>query len=83
MPPASSRLGWGWIGELAWLPCVTSSALASATGFDPIGLAKPTEYLQMDLDQLDQNAAKNRAGGVIGKLKPVDNTPTTDSLQVR
>ena len=32
--------------------------------FDPLGLARPTEYLQVDLDQLDQNKAVNKAGQV-------------------
>ncbi|CAN6219225.1 unnamed protein product [Urochloa humidicola] len=35
-------------------------------GFDPWGLGKPVEYLQFDLDSLDQNLAKNEAGGIIG-----------------
>jgi light-harvesting complex II chlorophyll a/b binding protein 4 len=35
-------------------------------GFDPFGLGKPVEYLQFDLDSLDQNLAKNLAGDVIG-----------------
>ncbi|XP_068668210.1 chlorophyll a-b binding protein CP29.2, chloroplastic-like [Aristolochia californica] len=35
-------------------------------GFDPFGLGKPAEYLQFDLDSLDQNLAKNIAGDVIG-----------------
>ncbi|KAJ6987274.1 chlorophyll a-b binding protein CP29.3 [Populus alba x Populus x berolinensis] len=35
-------------------------------GFDPFALGKPAEYLQFDLDSLDQNLAKNLAGDVIG-----------------
>ncbi|KAK8968017.1 hypothetical protein KSP40_PGU005239 [Platanthera guangdongensis] len=35
-------------------------------GFDPFGLGKPAEYLQFDIDSLDQNLAKNQAGDVIG-----------------
>lgn len=35
-------------------------------GFDPLGLAKPTEYLQIDVDELDQNAAVNKAGEIVG-----------------
>ena len=37
----------------------------------------------MDLDALDQNVAINKAGKIIGKLKPVDNKPKGDALQVR
>ena len=45
-------------------------------GFDPFGFTKPAEYLQFDLDSLNQNLANNVAGEVIGvineteKLKP-------------
>ncbi|TJX55608.1 hypothetical protein E8P77_24155, partial [Soehngenia saccharolytica] len=38
-------------------------------GFDPLGLGKPAEYLQYDLDSLDQNLAKNQAGDVIGTVR--------------
>lgn len=52
-------------------------------GFDPFGLAKPTEYLQFDLDALNQSAAKNPSGNVIGKLKKVDNAPQARTIVVR
>ena len=39
---------------------------AGDRGFDPLGLAKPTEYLQIDVDALDQNAAVNKAGEIVG-----------------
>ena len=39
-------------------------------GFDPLGLAKPQEYLQFDNDKLDQNKAVNKAGAVLGKFTP-------------
>lgn len=35
-------------------------------GFDPFGFGKPAEYLQFDLDSLDQNLAKNEYGDIIG-----------------
>ncbi|XXG85853.1 hypothetical protein AAC387_Pa11g0868 [Persea americana] len=35
-------------------------------GFDPFGLGKPAEYLQFELDSLDQNLSKNEAGQLIG-----------------
>jgi len=44
-------------------------SLPGDRGFDPLGLSKPTEYLQFDLDALDQNAPKNRAGNVIGRVQ--------------
>ncbi|PPR86054.1 hypothetical protein GOBAR_AA34637 [Gossypium barbadense] len=53
-------------------------------GFDPFGFAKPAEYLQFDLDSLDQNLAKNEAGEIIGviketaELKPTPFQPYTE-----
>jgi light-harvesting complex II chlorophyll a/b binding protein 4 len=60
----------------AWL----DGSLPGDRGFDPWGLAKPVEYLQMDLDRLDQNAPKNPSGRVIGKLKKVDNKPQARTI---
>lgn len=46
-------------------------------GFDPFGLGKPAEYLQFDLDSLDQNLAKNVAGEIIGtRVETADVNPT-------
>lgn len=45
-------------------------ASAGDRGFDPLGLAKPQEYLQFDNDQLDQNKNVNKAGSLIGKFTP-------------
>lgn len=41
-------------------------SLVGDYGFDPFGLGKPAEYLQYELDSLDQNLAKNEAGELIG-----------------
>ena len=41
-------------------------SLVGDYGFDPFGLGKPAEYLQFELDSLDQNLAKNVAGDIIG-----------------
>jgi len=49
----------------AWL----DGSLPGDRGFDPLGLSKPAEYLQFDVDQLDQNAAVNKAGKVVGKYQ--------------
>jgi len=62
----------------AWL----DGSLPGDRAFDPFALAKPAEYLQMDLDRLDQNAAKNPSGRVIGKLKKVDNKPQARTIVV-
>lgn len=46
-------------------------------GFDPFGFARPAEYLQFDLDSLDQNLAKNLAGDVIGtRVETTEVNPT-------
>lgn len=55
-----------------WYPGVQApewldGSLPGDYGFDPLGLAKPAEYLQFDLDGLDQNRAVNKAGDIIGK----------------
>ncbi|CAD5166523.1 unnamed protein product [Musa acuminata subsp. malaccensis] len=61
--PTSDRPLW-YPGAKApeWL----DGSLVGDYGFDPFGLGKPAEYLQYDLDSLDQNLAKNPAGDVIG-----------------
>jgi len=73
-------------GDALWLPNTTrpswlDGSLPGDRGFDPLGLAKPVEYLQFDLDQLDQNQAQNRAGGVVGSFKPSADQVSTQSLQ--
>merc|ERR1712167_544163 len=73
-------------GDALWLPNTTRPAWLDGTlpgdrGFDPLGLAKPVEYLQFDLDQLDQNQAQNKAGGVVGSFRPTVDKVTTQSLQ--
>ncbi|KAI4306453.1 hypothetical protein L6164_029728 [Bauhinia variegata] len=57
--------------RLVWFPGAQPPEWLDGTmigdrGFDPFGLAKPAEYLQFDLDSLDQNLAKNEAGQIIG-----------------
>merc|ERR1712224_64855 len=44
-------------------------------GFDPLGLSKPVEYLQFEIDEVDQNNSENKSGTLIGSY----NT-TTDQL---
>merc|ERR1719240_79239 len=73
-------------GDALWLPNTTRPAwldgsLPGDRGFDPLGLSKPVEYLQFDLDQLDQNQAVNKAGGVVGSFKPTVDQVSTQSLQ--
>jgi len=50
-------------------------------GFDPLGLAKPVEYLQIDVDSLDQNLDNNKAGQVVGSFSPVVDQVSEQRLQ--
>ncbi|QDZ25252.1 chlorophyll a/b binding protein [Chloropicon primus] len=61
-------------------PSWLDGSMIGDRGFDPLGLAKPTEFVQMDLDQLDQNAAINKAGGAIGTITPDVDQVSGDSL---
>jgi light-harvesting complex II chlorophyll a/b binding protein 4 len=74
-----------YAGEALWLPNTSrpdwlDGSLPGDRGFDPLGLSKPTEYLQVDLDQLDQNAAVNKAGQVVGKFSSVTDEVSGDAL---
>ncbi|KAL4853798.1 Chlorophyll a-b binding protein CP29 [Chlorella vulgaris] len=85
--PARKMLGTGteraggagyrqYTGDALWLPNTTRPAwldgsLPGDRGFDPLGLSKPAEYLQVDVDELDQNAAVNKPGQIIGSFVPV------------
>ncbi|KAK6943508.1 Chlorophyll A-B binding protein, partial [Dillenia turbinata] len=61
--PTSDRPLW-YPGAKApeWL----DGSLVGDYRFDPFGLGKPAEYLQFELDSLDQNLSKYPAGEVIG-----------------
>ena len=63
------------------LTCFDSRSHARPHGTRP--LRQPTEYYQFDLDALDQNLPKNRAGGLLGKLKPAPVEVKEDALVVR
>ncbi|GLT51462.1 hypothetical protein SLA2020_248760 [Shorea laevis] len=75
--------------RLVWLPGANPPEWLDGTmigdrGFDPFGFAKPAEYLQYDLDSLDQNLAKNVAGEIIGlrtevtEIKPTPFQPYSE-----
>merc|ERR1711966_67178 len=73
-------------GRPLWLPNTEApewldGTLVGDRGFDPFGLGKPAEYLQFELDALDQNTDNNPAGRVIGTLTPDSTTVSEDSLQ--
>jgi len=60
-------------------PFWLDGSLTGDYGFDPLSLGKPPEYLQFELDSLNQNLAKNQFGDVIGsridKKKEINPTP--------
>lgn len=58
-------------GRPLWFPGAQApewldGSLPGDYGFDPLSLGKSPEYLQIELDSLNQNLAKNEAGDVIG-----------------
>ena len=58
-------------------PDYLDGSLVGDYGFDPFGLGKPAEYLQFELDSLDQNLAKNVAGDIIGTRTEVADVKST------
>jgi light-harvesting complex II chlorophyll a/b binding protein 4 len=69
-----------------WLPNTQApewldGSMIGDRGFDPLGLGKPVEYLQFELDALDQNTDNNPAGGILGTLTPDPTTVSEDTLQ--
>jgi light-harvesting complex II chlorophyll a/b binding protein 4 len=80
---APRRSGGGDSGRPLWFPGAKAPAwldgsLVGDYGFDPLSLGKSPEYLQIELDSLNQNLAKNEAGQVIGTRvsKKADINPT-------
>merc|ERR1712205_101435 len=61
-------------------PTWLDGSMIGDQGFDPLGLSKPTEYIQMGIDQLDQNKAINEMGGVVGTITPDIDQVSGDSL---
>lgn len=71
----STRLGGAgyrkYSGDALWLPNTTrpewlDGTLPGDRGFDPLGLAKRGEFVQIGVDGQDQNLAKNNKGDVEG-----------------
>lgn len=85
--PGSNRKGRAkGDDDTLWLPNTERPAwldgsLPGDRGFDPLGLAKPGEFLQVDLDELDQNKAVNKAGKLVGKVAPKQVRLSSNSLQ--
>jgi hypothetical protein len=72
-------------GDALWLPNTTRPAwldgsLPGDRGFDPLGLSKPSDYVQIAVDENDINAAKNFKGDVEGKAAVVPDLVSETSL---
>jgi len=78
----ANRTLWNGFASNPEAPAYLDGTLPGDAGFDPFGLSKPVEYLQFDLDSLDQNSAISPSGNVIGKLKRVDNKSGEQTLVV-
>lgn len=73
-------------GNLLWYPGASrppwlDGTLPGDRGFDPLGLAKQVQYLQVDLDGQDQNIEKNVKGKLLGTFTPKVDEVSTESLQ--
>jgi len=69
-----------------WLPNTVApewldGSMIGDRGFDPLGLGKPAEYAQFELDGLDGSGAVNKSGTVIGAFIPDPTSVSEDSLQ--
>ena len=80
---APRKSSGGDSGRPLWFPGAKApewldGSLVGDYGFDPLALGKSPEYLQIELDSLNQNLAKNEAGQVIGTRvsKKADINPT-------
>ena len=72
--------------DARWLPAIDrpewlDGTLPGDRAFDPLGLAKPVEYIQYDLDGQDQNKPVNKKGEPIGAFAPTADSVSTDRLQ--
>uniref|UniRef100_A0A7S3R4T8 Chlorophyll a-b binding protein, chloroplastic n=1 Tax=Dunaliella tertiolecta TaxID=3047 RepID=A0A7S3R4T8_DUNTE len=66
--------------DALWLPNTErpewlDGTLPGDRGFDPLGLSKPNDFVQIGVDEEDQNQAKNRKGDVEAIFRP-----DTDSI---
>jgi light-harvesting complex II chlorophyll a/b binding protein 4 len=56
-------------GDALWLPNTPrpewlDGSLPGDRGFDPLGLSRPSDFVQIGVDQNDQNKAQNKKGSV-------------------
>ncbi|GBF96999.1 chlorophyll a,b binding protein CP29 [Raphidocelis subcapitata] len=72
-------------GDALWLPNTTrpewlDGSLPGDRGFDPLGLSRPSDFMQIGVDQNDINAPKNFKGDVEGKAATVADIVSETSL---
>jgi light-harvesting complex II chlorophyll a/b binding protein 4 len=72
-------------GDALWLPNTTrpewlDGSLPGDRGFDPLGLSRPSDFVQIGVDENDQNAAKNSKGDVEGRAAAVADVVSETSL---
>eukprot|EP00210_Caulerpa_lentillifera_P006822 g6521.t1 len=90
--PSGSSSRAGGVGykrydrDARWLPAIErpswlDGSLPGDRGFDPLGLSKPTEFIQYDLDSLDQNKPVNLKGEALGVITPKTDEVSTDRFQ--
>lgn len=79
--PSGTRVGGAgyrkYSGDALWLPNTSrpdwlDGSLPGDRGFDPLGLSKPSEFVQIGVDENDQNVAQNKKGSVeaVGLASP-------------
>jgi light-harvesting complex II chlorophyll a/b binding protein 4 len=72
-------------GDALWLPNTTrpewlDGTLPGDRGFDPLGLSRPSDFVQIGVDENDINAPKNFKGDVEGKASTVADVVSETSL---
>jgi len=73
-------------GDALWLPNTSrpdwlDGSLPGDRGFDPLGLSKPSDYVQITLDGENQNAAVNLKGKPSGSIATIADEVSTNRLQ--
>jgi light-harvesting complex II chlorophyll a/b binding protein 4 len=73
-------------GAALWLPNTSrpdwlDGSLPGDRGFDPLGLSKPSGYVQVNLDGQNQNARVNLKGTAIGNVATVADEVSDTQLQ--
>jgi hypothetical protein len=88
-PPLTARSpqhpGRKYDGDALWLPNTTrpewlDGTLPGDRGFDPLGLSRPSDFVQIGVDENDINAPKNFKGDVEGKAATVADIVSETSL---